>query len=275
MIVYTNAALLGTDSGVPFENARILYEHLARFLSPASIFVSSEDPSGPRDAVVRPDSGEYWMPTSLPATIRLDLGALKSFNSVGVVGTLGQAQVACKVETSPDNVTYSALATEVLPADNTPLLYIDTLRSHRHVRVTLSAGDAAPLVMPKLSVVQPGKALAMMKQVSAPWVPISMARKTEMQGTRSRGGQLLGQSFRRNGIRASATFKNLLDSWVRANFDAFSLSARSFPFFMAWNPSLFPLEVGYCWATDDIVPTYNGNNVNMDVSWEMEGVGSP
>lgn len=270
MIVYSNAALLESDSGIPLANARILHQNLARDLAASSVFASTEDATGPRDAVLRPDTGEYWLPTAMPATLRIDLGSLKPINAVGVVGTFGSSVCACKVETSPDNAVYTILGAEIIPPDDMAMLFIDTLRSARHIRLT-----ATGAVPPRVAVVQPGKALAMQKQVSGPYKPISMARKTIRRQSMSRTGQFLGQTFMRNGIASTASFKNLDDVWVRANFNAFSLDARRFPYFFAWNPSLFLPECAYVWTEEDIVPEYSGQIALMNVSWSMDGIGAP
>jgi len=61
---------------------------------------------------------------------------------------------------------------------------------------------------------------------------------------------------------------------VRSDFDPFVRSARQYPFFFAWRPQTFPLEVGYVWVEEDIRPVNMGRNTFMQVGWEMQGVGN-
>ena len=84
-------------AATPLTNARIGYRNYARsdLISAANITVSSEDEKGPRDAPLEPDTAEYWQPTSLPATWRLDLGRLVEVDYVGIAAhTLGTERVA-------------------------------------------------------------------------------------------------------------------------------------------------------------------------------------
>jgi hypothetical protein len=155
-----------------------------------------------------------------------------------------------------------------MPADDAPLLFLGTQRNAHHLRLTITGSSA-----PRIPVVSVGRMLAMQRAVSGGYRPVTMARETVLNQSLSRGGQFLGQGFVRNGVRASAAFKYLNADWVRANFDTFSKSARRFPYFFAWNPQEFPKEVAYVWTDKDIVPTYMGVITQMEVGWEMQGVG--
>jgi hypothetical protein len=101
-----------------------------------------------------------------------------------------------------------------------------------------------------------------------------MSRETVLGHQMSRGGHFLGSHFRRHGLSSAAQFQQLTAAWVRSMFDPFIKSARQYPYFFAWNPLEFPLEVGYVWTDKDIVPSYSGQLDLMDVSWSMQGTGS-
>jgi hypothetical protein len=165
----------------------------------------------------------------------------------------------------------NVFAASYSPVDDTPLLFLNTSRTGRYLKLTITGAGAVP----RVAVVYVGPALAMQKMVSSPYKPVTMARDTVLSQSLSRGGQFLGQSFRRNGVMSSTAFRNLTAAWVRANFDDFSKSARSLPYFFAWNPSQYPQEVAYVWTDKDIVPVYQGLSDLMDVSWSMRGIGQP
>jgi hypothetical protein len=192
------------------------------------------------------------------ATLVSSSGETWTINSSGVPGTRFNNDV---VGTS---------AAGYLPADDQPLMFLFPSRAARYLQLKIVGGA----IMPRIASVYLGASLIMQKQVSGPYTPISMGRDTQLSRSLSRGGQFLGQSYRRNGTKGAAMFKMLDDSWVRANFDAFSKAARRYPYFFAWNPSLFPTEVGYVWTEKDIVPRYNAIASLMDVNWEMKGVGA-
>lgn len=156
------------------------------------------------------------------------------------------------------------------PLDDAPLLFLDADRIGRYLLIRVTGDGEAP----RIASIYAGSVLAMEKMVSGPFTPISMGRVTELYQSLSRGGQVLGQNFRRLGVQSSITFKNLTAAWVRQYFEPFAKSARSLPFFIAWNPEEYPEEVGYCWAESDITPRYSGLMDLMDVSWSMSGTGN-
>lgn len=160
-----------------------------------------------------------------------------------------------------------------MPADNYPLVFLNSIRSARFLRLTFT-GAAAP----RIAVVYVGLSLAMEMQIVDPFAPISMARETIKKTSLSRGGQFLGQAVRSNGVTGNPSFKYLTTSWVRASFMPFARSAaQGFPYFWAWNPLSYPQDVGYVWSDKDIVPQYSAmRNTDvelMDVSWAIRGVG--
>jgi hypothetical protein len=154
------------------------------------------------------------------------------------------------------------------PADDAPLMLLCPSKIGRYLQIKLTGASA-----PSIAVIYAGQQLAMSKAVSGPYAPLTLSRDTVLQQAMSRGGQFLGQTFRRNGQLGSAAFRNMDDAWVRTSFDPFIKSARRYPYFFAWNPSRFPSEVGYCWAPKDIQPKYTGVVSLMDVEWSMRGIG--
>lgn len=271
MIIYSSAFVLSAAAaGAPLTNARILYNSLVRGLAASALTVSGETADGPKDAPLRPDTAEYWQPPALPATYVFDLGAAKDIDAFGLVGTFGSAGCAVTVATSTDGVAFTTFGSAISPADDAALLFLGDAVFARWGRVSITGGA----VMPQLSVLYVGKALAMQAPVEGPYTPITMGRQTELHNAMSRGGQFLGQGFRRHGVVGDARFTYLDAAWVRANFDPFVKSARSLPYFFGWNPQHFPLEVGYCWAEKDIRPRYMGRSDFMEVAWDMAGVGT-
>jgi len=272
MIIAPSGFLLAAPAGAPpLTHPRILWRNRVANLLASAITVSGETAAGPRDAPTRPNTDEYWEPPALPASIVFDLGEALTIDGVGLLGNFGTCHTAVKVEvgTDPAFAADATFGEERMPDDDSAILVLDSARIGRYLRVGLTGS-----VPPKLAVASGGEVLAMEKAVSGPYKPISLARKTVLSGRRSRGGQFLGQGFRSHGLVSEAAFRNLSAAWVRAMFDPFAKSARGLPYFFAWNPSELPREVGYVWTVgEDIVPTHNGNGFDMDVSWEMEGIG--
>ncbi len=243
----------------------------------SAVTASSEDDDGPSDAPLRPDTGEAWAPTALPATWELDLGQARDVDYVGVAGhTIGSESCSILVETStgstagsPPAQVWDQFSEDAAPADDAPLLFLDDSRVARYIRITISGlGDA-----PRLAVVYVGEVLAMERPIYGGHGPVPLSRDTVLHQSLSRGGQFLGQGFRRNGVVGTAAFNHLTAAWYRENFDPFVKSARRFPFFWAWRPETFPLEVAYAWCDADIRPSNMGVRDFMQVSFNMQGIG--
>lgn len=275
MIIFTAAfSTAETAAGRPLTHARIGWDTRTRDAVAADVTVSSESATGPKDAPLRPDTAEYWEPTSLPATWVLDFSGSPTFNIdyVGIAAhTCGTNGNTVTVETSLGfgSPTWESLATAVSPPDDKPLLFLDTSRDAVQMRVTISGGT-----VPRIAVIYVGQILAMQRPIYGGHTPLPLSRETELHSSLSRGGQFLGQNIRRMGVRGGATFRNLTAAWYRTNFDQFVAAARKYPYFFAWRPGTFNDELGYVWTLDDIAPTNMGTRDLMSVSWEMRGIGN-
>lgn len=278
MVIFSNGFLLAEAAASrPLTHARIGYQTWLRDLAASAVTASSEDDEGPKDAPLRPDTAEFWEPTELPATWQVDLAAGRDIDYVGIAAhTLGSSGCAVKVETSdrsqvgsPLEQAWTTFGAEISPGDDAPLMFLDDSIAGRDVRLTITGGST----MPRIGVVYVGEVLAMQRAIYGGHSPITLSRDTVLNRNLSRGGQFLGQSFRRHGVSGSAGWRNLTADWYRANFDPFVKAARQYPFFFAWRPADFPLEVAYCWAPDDIRPSNSGPRDFMSVSVSMHGIG--
>lgn len=278
MLIFSNAyALAEAAASRPMTHARIGYQSWLRDLDPTDVTVSSEDADFPRDMPLIPTTAQAWKPTALPATWTVDMGTGRDVDYIGIAGhTLGSAGCAITCQTSdgsfagsPLEQVWTAFATALAPGDNAPLFFLDTSRVCRYVRLTITGGAT----MPRIASIYAGQVLAMQRQVYGGISPMNLSRDTELNQSLSRGGELLGQGFRRHGQTGSIPWKHLTASWYRTYFDPFVKSARRYPFFVAWRPEDFPLEVAYAWATSDIKPQNMGMKDFMSVELPMRGIG--
>lgn len=281
MIIFTNTfAAAEEDAARPLTNARIGYQTWLRDLAASAITVSSEDEDGPKDAPLREETWEFWRPTALPATWMIDMGVARDLDYVGLVHTLGSAGCSVEVETSDgtvgsptaDGFIWTTFAQAALPSDDCPMLFLDTSRTCRYLRLTIEDGGDSE-EMPTIAVVYAGEVLAMQRAIYGGHSPITLSRETELTRTLSKGGQFLGQSFRRHGVVGNASFRHLTAAWYRENFDPFVKAARQYPFFFGWRPETFPNEVAYAWCADSIRPSNMGVLTYMQVAFNMNGIG--
>ena len=267
-IIITTAYVL--SAAPDSNNPHIAWQTWVRGLLAPAITVSSEVASGPKDAVLRPDTFEYWEASALPATLTLDFGSAKDVDYIGIAAhTIGTNAATLKVEHSPDNAAWTQFASDLAPVTDAPIMLLDASISRRYWRVTLTgAGN-----VPRLAVLQIGKVLLVQRAIYAGHSPAVLARDTKLQQNMSDTGQFLGQYIRRQGVNGRISLKNLKAGWYRANFDLFVKSARQFPFFIAWRPVDYPLEVAYGWTDDNIQPSNMGIRDFMEVRFKFQGIG--
>lgn len=263
-------------AGRPLTHARIGYQTWTRDLTISAVTATSENTTAPRDAPLRPDTGEYWEPTALPATWTVDLGTSRDIDYVGLVGRFGSVGAAVLVETSDGSVAgspaeqvWTTFASALMPAGDAPLLFLDASRVARYLRLTFTGSGS----MPRLAVCYAGEILAMPRPVYGGHAPMPLQRQTVLYNGLSRGGQFLGQAFRRHGVAGGAQYRHLDPDFVRDELDPFIEAARQYPFFWAWRPADYPLEVAYAWCPEDIRPSNMGVRELMQVAWNMQGIG--
>ena len=267
MIIFSQAFALAEATATPLTHSRIGYHSYIRDLLAADISASSETTNGPKSSILTPDTYSYWEGTALPGWIKADLGAARDISYGAIVG-FGLSGLGVKMETSTNNVDWTQFSEERVPSGDGPLMWIGTSVVARWVRWSFTGATA-----PRVAVAMAGQVLAMQRAIYGGHGPIPLSRETVLHNAMSRGGQFLGQGFRRHGVSGQLSYQNLTASWYRANFDPFVKSARQYPYVVAWRPATFPLEVVYGWTAEDIRPSNSGKRDFMQVAWPIHGIG--
>lgn len=250
------------------DHARIGYHNPARDLTAVA---SSEEDDFPADAAQRPDTYESWKPATMPATWAIDFGETVAIDYVGIAAhELGTKGCTAKVQYSVDNAEWQDASDEATPADDSPMLLLFSPQAARYWRLYL-AQAASPTDAPEVGVIYMGRILTMQRSIYGGHMPITLSRETVLHQSLSRGGNFLGQGFRRSGLVSQASFRHLTAAWYRENFDPFVLAARRYPYFFAWRPGTFADELAYAWTDEDIRPSNMGLRDFMTVSWPMRG----
>jgi len=258
MAVILSADFSESQLGAKLNHACIGYKNLV----PAStVTATSSDSTFPADAIKRETTWEKWRPTSLPATLTIDLGASNPLSYLGFgAHTFGTSGNSLLFERSENGTDWTTIATSS-PAENSAIMLMFNEVSARYVRLTVSAG-----IIPTLGVVYAGTVLAMQYPIYSGHTPITLSRTTTVRPTESEKGQWLGRSIVRSGISTGYSWPRLKSDWYRESFDPFVRFARSKPFFIAWNPRDFPSETVFGWTGDDIAPSNSGPRDFMSVS---------
>lgn len=272
MLVISKSLVLTSPDQFSVNNPVIGYQNI---LTTSIIASSSADASGfyPITNVVNPATYTKWKAadntsqtiTITPPNVNTEYIGIARHN-------LGTQKISVKVEgatVAPGGVpTYFTLIDEQLFPNDSPLLLRFTRANYLSLRITLGSGLAAA----QIAVIYCGTLLTLQRRIYVGHVPITMGRKTVTTNGMSENGQFLGRLFVSEGRTSAISMKNVTPDWYRQYFDPFVEAAGEIPWFFAWRPQDYPLEVGYCWFPSDAKPTNQSANGLMSCDIAVNGI---
>lgn len=217
--------------------------------------------------------GAGWEDDSPPLTeqyVTVTTGSLDPIDYLAVARhNFGSGGMAVSVEVDEgDSVGFVAVTDPLIPADDSPLLFRFEAGSYVAVRLKIEAGSEAP----EAAVVYVGLILALQRNIYVGHTPIPFGRSTRVTNGRSESGNFLGRIVTGEHRESGVAIQNITPSWYRAYMDPFIAAAQEVPFFFAWRPSDYPLEVGYAWMTNEPRPTNARSNGMMAIDLQFSGV---
>lgn len=265
VVISTNYVLSSPGSNFPLNHSRIGY---VDFVRAGTVTPSTEAAGFEADATQNPFTYDLYRPTALPATLVYDFGSAKAFNYIGLAGhTLGSSQTTVISEYSTDNITYTTLDVDKIPANDQAIMLLFDEVVARYMRITLTGAT-----IPSISVVYCGVTLDMYRPFYSGHTPGVLSRQSTIKPNKSVGGQWLGRSVIRQGFTADYSWENTPIGWYETFVEPFSKAAITDPFFIAWNPLEFPNHVLYAWTSDDIKPTLSGTIDLCEFGFSVEGI---
>jgi hypothetical protein len=184
---------------------------------------------------------------------------------------LGSAAIPVSVEyldVTADPNEWEELVEPVLLPDDGPALFRFSKLAYAAVRLRLQPGTAAPTI----AVLYAGELLTIQRRLYVGHTPINMGRELTTANPKSIAGNFLGRIVLGERRRTSVALRNLTPDWYRANMEPFIKAAEERPFFWAWRPGAYPLEVGYCWLPSDPTPKNQLGNGMMQIDLTLEGI---
>ncbi len=248
----------------------ILYTNL---FSTGTVTASTEATGYDKENAVSESTYDQWSPTTLPAQLIVDMGTSTAADCAALVAhDCGTKAVTVNVAHSSDSVSWTQVGS-VLPTDDSPILFLFASASNRYWRFRFTgAGDE-----PFIGVAMIGERFNMPSGIVTPYAPMWASKQYDMLPSTSIGGQFLGNRIIRKSAETSVNFIPVSGSFAETDLRPFMEhynQGKAFVF--ASSPSVFDLDVGYCWKTPGglIRPSYDedGNwlNVSMDIQCYVE-----
>ncbi len=246
--LYLTGAL--EDGYINANNPRIGYDNL---LEDGAVVADYEEAENPASNIKTVSTGEYWRSsdnyqvqyltmTVNPSTV--DYFAIAGHNLAG-------AELKLQYRMDPGD-SWTDVTVPVIPGDNNAIMWLFTaIVSAPYWRLEIEPSEG---IAPRIAVIYIGEILTLQRRVYVGHRPVIYARDTNVVSGVSESGQYLGRVVRNQTLEFALTQQNVDAEFYREYVELFVQAAITRPFFAAWRPSTYPLEVGYCWLTRDIVP---------------------
>lgn len=179
----------------------------------------------------------------------------------------GSGNIAVSVDIN-SGAGFSQVTTPVVPDDDSPIIFRFAPASLSAVRLLMNPGDLEP----RVSVMYVGKMLTLQRRIYRDHTPLPLGRTAAIVTGRSESGNFLGRIMLGESNASSVALQNITPAWYRTYLDPFIVNAKTLPFFFAWRPDTYPLEVGYAWLSNEPKPSNQRSNGMMQVSLDMTGI---
>lgn len=246
--LYLSGAL---DDGYQNANNPLIgYENL---LEAGSVTATYEETDYPATNMQNVSTGEYWKSSDnfnlQYLTMQISPGPVNYF---GIAGhNLLGAEIKLQRRDDPAD-PWTDVTTAVIPADNHAIMwYFETVETSAYWRLYIEPSEG---VYPRIGVLYMGAVLVLQRRTYVGHTPVTDGQRTSYRTGLSQSSQYLGRVRGSQTLNANLDQNNVDPQFYRDYVRPFARAAETRPFFMAWRPSTYPEEVGFCWTTRDITP---------------------
>jgi hypothetical protein len=244
--LYLSGAL--DDGYINANNPRIGYEDLLASGAVASTYAEADYPASNLQNV---SSAEYWQSTDNFNVQYLTMQVTPSpVNYFAIAGhNLRGAELKLQYRLDPGD-PWIDKTDPVIPGDNNAIMWLfGEEQSASYWRLYI---EPDPGVYPRIAVAYLGPVLTLQRRTYVGHKPVTFNRSTNVVSGMSESGQYLGRVVRSRSLSTQLSQQNVDPAFYREYIDPFAIAAQTRPFFMAWRPSTYPEEIGFCWLTKDI-----------------------
>lgn len=266
MIVFSPSLVLSASPTLGPNNPVIGWRNLVTL---AGVTADDEDADYPATNLANPSTNLRWQSdTTDEQYLTFDVETEDEVDYVGIARhNFGTGQITVSVEYY-DGADWVELIPEFIPADDAPLLMRFEPTMLEQIRVRLQPTATAP----RAAVAYVGLLLVLQHKIYVGHNPLPLSRSADVLTGMSESGEFLGRVVLSERLGTGVSLTNLTPAWVRAELWPFIVASKDAPFFFAWRPTEYPLEVGYAWLTNSPKPTNSKNNGMMACDLDLGGV---
>lgn len=239
-----------TSPPFPLNHARILYNNIL-----FSSTVTATNGSN-RISSIKPNtyerftfSGETQVYYSIPTNQNVDTICIGAHNLIG-------ATVRVYYD-KDDSGMLRHLGSQVATGEDM-MFHFDTIYSAKRISVKVETTEPNNYI----GYISAGVALQLQRPFFGGHSPINDSDESSIEFARTQAGEIISSQLMKRGKQTDVTVNNLNDAWFNQYIPAFRVSAKTLPFFFAWNLLEYPNDVGLCRLSQDIQDGYS-NTLNL------------
>lgn len=272
VIISPNLTLIGDEINLTPDHPIIGWINAA---TPTSITATSSEANHPASNMGNPATHLFWRasgdspaPTYQYITVtgytgNFDYAAIARHN----LGTL-QIPIAIGYMDTSSPPAFVEIISDTILADDGPALFRFTEQAHSNLTIRLQAGALAA----QIAVVYCGKLLVLPRKVYQGFAPINYSRVAKVTNGRSEAGNFLGRIVTQEFVKDTMPLSLIDPTYFRDHIADFLVDSKENPFFVAWRPQTYPMEVGYCHMTNDPQPVNEAPSGLIAMQLEMTGI---
>lgn len=267
MIVFQEGLVLVSDNDYDENSPLIGYKNKTTV---SNIYTVSAVAGFPATNLARPATHLLWKGSTTSGLDAIHVASLSGDSDYFGIArhNFGSAGITLGLIGSFDGgSTWTSLGA-LNPTTDDPIMFYFEKGAYTDLYLSLGVGTTAAIA----SVVYCGEVLRVQRRLYVGHTPITLGRQVTAMIGRSQSGNFLGRIVIGEGRSNSVNLQHLTPDWYRNNFDPFIVAAKTIPFFFAWRPQSYPLEVGYCTVSNDVQPNNQMANGMMQVTMELSGV---
>ena len=269
-MIYVSPNLVLAPSNYNSNAGRIGYHNI---LTAANVTADEEDPSYPATNLANPATYPlvWWRATSTAEQRIFVEAAEENIDYFGIAKhNLGSTGATVKLQGSNDGgLSWTDVSLETQPGTDDCLVVHFDPASYSSWALLITPGTDVPYI----GVLYIGRMLVLQRNIYVGHTPLVYGRKKTVLTGKSENGQFMGRIARREFLEGGAALSNIAPSWFRAYLDPFLDECQAGkPFFWAWRPGTYPLEVAYAWITGSPGASNTAPNGLMSANWDMQGI---